>query len=148
MAAALGDEMGGVIVQPMVARGVETIVGAVQDPAFGPLVLFGSGGTAVELFADRALRVLPMTDVDAAELVRSIRGAPLLFGYRGAPPTDVAALENLLLRVARLADDVPELAEMDLNPVIVSVSGAIAVDVRMRVAPRRSAPDLLVRRLR
>jgi acetyl coenzyme A synthetase (ADP forming)-like protein len=148
MAAELGDELGGVIVQRMAGRGVETIVGAVQDPAFGPLVLFGSGGTAVELFADRALRVLPLTDVDAAELVRSIRGAPLLFGYRGAPPTDVAALEDLLLRVARLVDDVPELAEMDLNPVIVSPSGAIAVDVRMRVAPRRSAPDLMVRQLR
>ncbi|MER3452943.1 MAG: GNAT family N-acetyltransferase, partial [Acidimicrobiia bacterium] len=111
MAGVLGGRMGGAVVQRMVEAGVETIVGVVQDPAFGPLVMFGSGGIAVELFGDRAFRILPLTDLDAAELVRSTKGSPLLFGYRGAPPADVDALCELLLRVARLADDLPELAE-------------------------------------
>jgi acyl-CoA synthetase (NDP forming) len=110
--------------------------------------MFGSGGVAVELLGDRAFRSLPLTDVDARELVRSIRGAPLLFGYRGAPPVDVAALEELLLRVARLAEDVPEIAAVDLNPVIVSPGGVSIVDVRLRLVPFTPHPELTVRRLR
>ena len=148
VAAALGQKMGGAVVQAMAAPGVETIVGVVQDPSFGPLVMFGSGGTAVELFADRAFRILPMTDVDAAELVRSVKGSPRLFGYRGAPPVDVAGLEELLLRVARLAEDIPEVVEMDLNPVIVSSGGALVVDAKIRVEPRRTPSDPGLRRLR
>ena len=81
--------MGGAIVQAMVPHGVETIVGVTQDPSFGPLVMFGLGGTTAELLGDRALRIVPITDVDAHELVRSLRGSPLLFGYRGAPPAAV-----------------------------------------------------------
>jgi acetyl coenzyme A synthetase (ADP forming)-like protein len=144
----LGAEMGGVVVQPMVGPGVETIVGVTHDPSFGPLVLFGMGGTMAELLGDRALRILPLTDLDATELVHSLGGSPLLFGYRGRPAVDVAALEDVLLRVGRLAEDVPEVAEMDLNPVIVSESGAVAVDVKVRVAPATATlpPDL--RRLR
>lgn len=145
----LGDEMDGAVVQKMVEPGgVETIIGVVQDDSFGPLVMFGSGGTAVELFADRAFRILPMTDTDAHELVSSVRGAPLLTGYRGAPASDVAGLEEMLLRVAQLAQDQPEVAEMDMNPVICGPGGASAVDVKIRVAPVRPQPDSTVRRLR
>jgi acyl-CoA synthetase (NDP forming) len=144
----LGDQMGGAVVQPMVGRGVETIVGVTHDPSFGPLVLFGMGGTTAELLGDRTLRILPLTDEDAHEVVRSLRGSPLLFGYRGRPPVDVAALEDVLLRVGRLAEDVPEVAEMDLNPVIVSEAGAVAVDVKVRVAPGAAPLAAELRRLR
>jgi acetyl coenzyme A synthetase (ADP forming)-like protein len=147
MAAHLGDSMEGAIVQPML-RGVELIAGVVTDPSFGPVVMFGSGGTAVELFGDRALRILPLTDLDAHDMVRSIRGAPLLLGHRGAPACDVRAVEDVLLRVARLADEVPQVAEMDLNPLIASPRGAVAVDVRIRVAPWRRRAEQDVRRLR
>ncbi len=135
MRSGLGDRMEGVVVQPMADPGVETIVGLIHDASFGPLVIFGTGGTSVELFGDRSLRVLPITDVDATELVRSLRSSPLLFGYRGAPAVDVTSLEGLLVRVGRLAEDIPEIAEMDLNPVIVSPSGVIAVDAKLRWLP-------------
>jgi acetyl coenzyme A synthetase (ADP forming)-like protein len=148
MKRSLGDAMGGAVVQAMADAGPEVIVGVVQDPSFGPLVMFGSGGTAVELLGDRAFRVLPLTDVDAYELVRATRGSPLLFGYRGAPPADVASLEDLVLRVGRLVDDIPEIAELDLNPVIVSPSGAVAVDAKVRLAPWVPQPELALRRLR
>jgi acyl-CoA synthetase (NDP forming) len=136
----LGDEMGGAVVQPMTEPGVETIVGVVHDPSFGPLVLFGMGGTAAELVRDTATRIVPVTDVDARDLVRGLRTSPLLFGYRGAPATDVAALEELLVRIGILADSLPEVAELDCNPVIVSPTGAVAVDVKMRVRPAPPAP--------
>ena len=147
MASHLGGALEGAIVQPML-RGVELIAGVVSDALFGPVVMFGSGGTAVELFGDRVLRILPLTDQDAHEMVRSIRGAPLLFGHRGAPPCDVAAVEDVLLRIARLADEVPQVAEMDLNPLIASPGGAVAVDVRIRLAPWRRHAETEVRRLR
>jgi acetyl coenzyme A synthetase (ADP forming)-like protein len=148
MQARLGASMGAVIVQQMVAAGVETIVGVTHDRSFGPLVLFGLGGITAELLADHALRIVPITDADAHDLVRSLRGSPLLFGYRGRPPVDVAALEDLVLRVGHLADEIPEIAEMDLNPVIAGPDGAVAVDVKIRVAPAPAAlpPDL--RRMR
>jgi len=147
MRKALGDEMGGAVVQAMAGPGVETIVGVVNDASFGPLVMFGSGGTAVELFGDQAFRVLPMTDADATDLVRSVRGSPLLFGFRGSAPVDIRALEQLILRVARLAEDVPEIAEMDLNPVIAGPDGAYAVDVKIRVAPAARVTDPTLRKL-
>jgi acetyl coenzyme A synthetase (ADP forming)-like protein len=147
MARSAGAAMEGGIVQAMAPAGVEAIVGVVHDPVFGPLLMFGSGGVAVELFGDRAFRSLPLTDVDARELVRSIRAAPLLFGHRGAQPVDVPALEELLLRVARLAEDVPEIAEMDLNPLIVSPRGVSVVDLRVRLSPVTPHPELTVRRL-
>jgi acyl-CoA synthetase (NDP forming) len=115
---------------------------------FGPVVMFGSGGTAVELFADQVLRILPVTDQDAREMVRSIRGAPLLFGHRGSTPANVSAVENVLLRVARLADDLPQLAEMDLNPLIATPTDAVVVDARIRVVPWRRHGETEVRRLR
>jgi acetyl coenzyme A synthetase (ADP forming)-like protein len=147
MSARLGDTMQAAVVQSMV-RGVETIAGVVSDPSFGPVIMFGSGGTAVELFEDRVLRILPLTDDDAHEMVRAIRGAPLLLGHRGAPPCDVGALEDVLLRVARLAEEVPQLTEMDLNPLIATPQGVIAVDVRIRLGPWRRHPENEVRRLR
>jgi acetyl coenzyme A synthetase (ADP forming)-like protein len=147
MAAALGDRMDGVVIQPMVPQGVETIVGVVRDAAFGPLVMFGAGGTTVELFGDRAFRIAPMTDVDAAELVRSLKSSPLLFGYRGAPEVNVGALEDLLARVNCLAQDVPEIAEMDLNPVIVSPNGVVVVDAKVRVGPAPVSYDPTIRPL-
>lgn len=131
----LHEQLDQMVVQPMVPDGVETIVGLVQDASFGPLVMFGMGGIATELLADRAFRMLPMTDIDATELVRSLRASPLLFGYRNTPPADVRALEQLVLRVAALATDASELAELDLNPVITSEHGAVAVDVKARLAP-------------
>jgi acyl-CoA synthetase (NDP forming) len=138
MAARVGPSMTGAILQRMARPGVETIAGVVLDPLFGPLVMFGMGGVATELLRDRAFRILPLTDSDAAELVRSLRASPLLFGYRGAPPVAVGALEDVLQRVARLAAVVHEVAELDFNPVIVSPAGVEIVDARVRVAP---APD-------
>jgi acetate---CoA ligase (ADP-forming) len=144
----LGDEMGSAIVQRMVGAGVETIVGVTRDPLFGSLVVFGMGGTAAELVRDTALRILPITDLDAREMVRSLRTSPLLFGYRGSPPGDVEALEQLLLRVGRLADELPEVAEMDCNPVIVSSNAVTVVDVKMHLVPLPPSPLPGVRRMR
>lgn len=138
----LGDSMGGAFVQAMAEPGVEVIVGIVHDRAFGPLLMYGTGGTTVELFGDRTLQVLPITDTDTAELVRSTRGSALLFGYRGAPPVDVAGLEDLILRVAQLAQDHPQIAEMDLNPIIVGPRGAVAVDAKLRIAPVDPDPTI------
>lgn len=140
MAGNIGARMTGGLVQQMAAPGVETIVGVVHHPLFGPLVMFGIGGVDTELRHDRSFRILPLTDLDAAELVRSLRAAPLLFGYRGSPPVALADLEDLLQRVARLAGDVPALAELDINPLIASPSGAIAVDVRAKVTPVSPGP--------
>jgi len=131
----LGDEMGGAIVQPMAQPGIETIVGVVHDPSFGPLVLFGMGGITAELLRDTAMRLVPVSDADAHDLVRSLRTSPLFFGYRGAPPADVAALEQLIIRVGLLAATLPSVAELDCNPVIVSPEGAVAVDIKVRVEP-------------
>jgi acyl-CoA synthetase (NDP forming)/GNAT superfamily N-acetyltransferase len=148
MADNLGEEMHSAIVQPMVEPGVETAIGVVADPTFGPLIMVGLGGIASDLLADRAFRLLPLGADDAARQIRSLRGAPLLFGYRNTPLCDVAALEEMLQRVAELATNVPELAELDLNPVIVSSTGAIAVDVKVRLAPARTFDDARARRLR
>jgi acyl-CoA synthetase (NDP forming) len=147
MASRLGQRMTGATVQQMARPGVETIVGVVQDPLFGPLVMFGLGGVATELLGDRAFRILPLTDLDAADLVRSLRAAPLLFGYRGSAPVAVAALEQILQRVARLAERVAEIRELDLNPVIASDAGAVAVDSRIKVAPVSPGPPTDLRRM-
>lgn len=130
------EEMDGVLVQPMISGGVELMVGVSQDPLFGPLIGFGLGGIHVEILRDVCFRVTPITDRDAAEMVRSIKGFPLLEGYRGHPPADIAAIEELLLRVARLVEEVPEIAELDLNPVIALPpgQGCKIVDARIRLA--------------
>ena len=144
----LGAAMRGVMIQPMASPGVELIAGVVSDDLFGPLIMFGSGGTAVEVLGDRAFRILPLTDLDATELVRSIKGAALLAGHRGAPAADIGAVEDLLLRLAHLAECVPQIAELDLNPVIASPTGCTVVDARIRVVPYRARPEETVRRLR
>jgi acyl-CoA synthetase (NDP forming) len=116
------------------------MIGVADDPLFGPLVAFGLGGVHVEVLGDVQFRVAPLTDRDADELLHGIRGFKLLQGYRGHPPADVDALRELLLRIARLAEDVPEIAELDLNPVIALPpgNGCRIVDARIRVAGRRA----------
>jgi acyl-CoA synthetase (NDP forming) len=135
-------------VQRMAPSGLEVIVGVTQDPLFGPLLLFGLGGVTAELLADRALRILPVTDEDVHELVRSLRTSPLLFGYRGSAPLDVAALEAVIMRVAQLAQDVPEITEMDLNPIIVHEHGVVVVDGKVRFAPAPARTPAGLRRMR
>lgn len=147
MAARLPLDRHGATVSPMAPPGVQTVVGIAADPQFGPLVVFGLGGVFTDLLDDRALRLVPLTDLDAADLVRGVRAAPLLVGYRGAPAVDVAAVEDLLLRVGRLAEDLLEVAELDLNPVIARADGVLAVDAKVRLAPPPPRPDLLLRRL-
>src|SRR5262249_44674647 len=127
----------GVLVQQMAPSGVEVIVGVAEDPTFGPLVGFGLGGTAVEVLNDMSFRITPLTDLDAREMVHGIRGLPLLQGYRGRPAADVPAIEELLLRISWLVEQVPEVAEMDLNPVLVSEPGSGLTAVDLRVLAKR-----------
>ncbi|NUW31116.1 GNAT family N-acetyltransferase [Nonomuraea sp. SMC257] len=148
MAARIGPGMTGATVQPMLPPGVEIIVGGVNYPVFGPLVMVGMGGVTAELVADQAFRVPPVTTAAATEMIGELRCAPLLHGYRGARPADVAALARQVVRVGRLLEELPEVAELDLNPVIVSPDGAVTVDARIRVAPCDPQPSPLLRRLR
>ena len=131
-----------VLVQPFLHGGVEMLVGAFQDPVFGPLVALGPGGTMAELIGDAGFRLAPLTDTDADELVQSGKAGLLVRGFRGAPPADVSALADVVLRVARLADDLPEVAELDLNPVIAGPDGCVVVDARARIGPPPPAPRL------
>jgi acetyl coenzyme A synthetase (ADP forming)-like protein len=127
----------GVVVQSFVSEGHEVLIGSTEDPNFGSLVGFGLGGVTVELLGDVAFRIHPLTDVDAAEMVRAIRGFPMLEGYRNMPVGDVAAVEEALLRVSAMLTVLPEISEMDLNPVKVlgPGDGVVVVDARMRVEP-------------
>ncbi len=136
-----GQEISGFIVQEMVRGGTEMLVGMVADPVFGPVVAVGAGGVTVELTRDVAVRVAPLTDRDADEMVHELATFPLLDGFRGAPKKDVAALTDVLLRVSALADAHPEIAEMDLNPVMVLPRGAVVVDARVRVRARGLEPS-------
>ncbi|MEV4331132.1 GNAT family N-acetyltransferase [Streptomyces sp. NPDC049597] len=135
------------VVQAMVPRGVDTVVRAAIDPAAGAVLSFGLAGPPSELLGDTAHRLVPATDRDAAELVRSIRTAPLLFGWRGAAPVDTAALEELLLRVSRLVDDHPEVVSIGLEPVVVAPQGLSVLDASVRLAPPPPRTDLGPRRL-
>ncbi len=144
---AFGHRLAGVIVKPMVTGGVEVMISVLQDQAVGPLVLFGLGGAAADALADRAARLAPLTDSDADELIRSIRAAPLLLGRPGgAPAADLAALRDLLLRVSRMADDLPQIAELELSPVFARPDGVQAVDARIRLQAAELA-DAHLRRL-
>lgn len=135
MAAALDGSMTGAIIQSMAPPGgVELIVGAVRDPSFGPQILFGLGGVTAELWHDTVLRLAPLTDGDAREMLDGLRGSALLRGFRGSAPVDTAGLSELLHRVSRLAEDLPELVELDCNPVIASAESVVVVDARVRVA--------------
>jgi acyl-CoA synthetase (NDP forming) len=128
----VGDEP--VLVQGMAPPGVPVTVSTMEDELFGPVVSFGLAGDASELLGDVAHRIPPLTTGDVADLVRGVRAAPRLFGYRGSPPLDVAALEDLLARVSVLADDLPEVAEMALTPVVVSQQGLQVLLARVRLA--------------
>ncbi|MDC2957120.1 GNAT family N-acetyltransferase [Streptomyces gilvifuscus] len=130
------------VVQAMAPRGVDTIVRAVIDPAAGAVVSFGLAGPASQLLGDMAHRLVPVTDREAASLVRSIRTAPLLFGWRGSTPVDTPALEELLLRVSRLVDDHPEVVAVTLEPVVVAPRGLSVLGASVRLAPPPARDDL------
>jgi acetate---CoA ligase (ADP-forming) len=130
-----GHALTGFVVQRLVERpAVEMLVGVTNDPDFGPLLACGAGGTTAELLNDVAVRLTPIDDRDASEMVRSLRTFPLLDGYRGAPPAAVGALEDILLRLSALVEAHPEIVELDLNPVMVTAERALVVDARARVA--------------
>ena len=129
------DTLDGVLIQPMITGGVETIIGVSADRLFGPLIGFGLGGVQVELLGDVRFRIAPLTDRDVDELLHEIRGFKLLQGFRGQPAADVEALRDVLLRVSRMADELPEIVELDLNPVIALPAGhgCRIVDARIKV---------------
>ncbi|MFZ3573047.1 GNAT family N-acetyltransferase [Streptomyces sp. BH097] len=139
--------MTGVLVQPLAQRGTELFAGVVQDAVFGPLVLFGLGGTATDVLADHAARLAPLTDHDVHDLITAPRCAPLLFGHGGEGPVDLEELERLLLRLSTMAGDLPQLAEADLNPVLARSDGVTVLDARVRLTPARPQ-DPYLRRLR
>ncbi|MEV6838064.1 GNAT family N-acetyltransferase [Streptomyces sp. NPDC051133] len=130
------------VVQGMAPRGVDTVVRAVIDPAAGAVLSFGLAGAASQLLEDTAHRLIPVTDREATSLVRSIRTAPLLFGWRGSTPVDTPALEELLLRVSRLVDDHPEVVAVTLEPVVVAPHGASVLGATVRLAPPPARDDL------
>jgi acyl-CoA synthetase (NDP forming) len=130
-----GPGQASLVVQAMAPPGVSVAIGVVDDPSFGPVMSFGVAGAAMELLGDRAYRILPAGDAEVAELVRSVKAAPLLFGDRGAELVDVAALEELLLRVGCLAEDLPEVAEVRLAPVTVGAQGLAVLHAEVSLAP-------------
>jgi acyl-CoA synthetase (NDP forming) len=136
------DAMEGVLVQPMLSGGVEIMIGVTHDPLFGPLIAFGLGGIHVEILGDVRFRITPLTDRDAAEMVREIKGYRLLQGYRGHPAADVEAIEEVLLRLSRLVEEIPEISELDLNPIVALPpgQGCRIVDARIRV--EKSSPGV------
>ena len=136
---AAGHELEALVVQPMAGAGVELIVGVVNDRSFGPVLACGAGGTGAELIDDIAVRITPLTDLDARGMVRSLRTFPLLDGYRGAQRCDVDAIENVLVRISAMVEAHPEIVELDCNPLIATSSGAVIVDARVRVE-RAPAP--------
>ena len=145
MQARLCERLTGFVVQEMAPPGVEMIVGAVHDPSFGPVLSCGMGGVLVEIAADMAFRLHPLTDRDAHAMISELRGARLLRGFRGAPQADEAALEDVLLRLSSLVEMCPEIQELDINPLRVLTHGAVAVDARVRI--ERLAAGSAVRRV-
>jgi acyl-CoA synthetase (NDP forming) len=140
MKARLGDRMSGALVQRMVKGGVEMLLGVVDDPAFGHVLACATGGTMTEILADRQLRLHPLTDIDAEEMVSGLRGAVLFRGYRGSAPVDDRALIQALLRLSALVDVCPEIRELDINPLVVLTEGTCAIDVRVRIETPSSGP--------
>jgi acyl-CoA synthetase (NDP forming) len=137
-----------VYVQRMARKGTGCAIGLRDDPSFGTLVSFGLSGVVSDLLGDRAYRAVPLTDVDAAALVRAPKAAPLLTGYRGTEPADLDALADLVLRVAALAEDVPQVRWLALEPILAAPTGAEAVGARVKVGPTPSRQDSGPRRLR
>lgn len=147
MADRLGEEMGGAIVQAMTPPGVETIVGLAVDPSFGPLVMFGLGGVASDLLGDRVFAVPPLDHAAVERLIAAPRTAPLLTGYRSSEPVDLAVLGQVVATVAAIADHLPEVVELDLNPVVCRPDGAVVVDCKVRLAPCPPGPDPMLHML-
>jgi len=121
----------GVAVQKMAPSGVEVIVGMSKDPQFGPVIMFGLGGVLVEVLKDVSFRIVPLTPRDAHEMVREIKGYPILCGYRGQDPADIGKLEEMILKVSDFVEQNSEIAELDLNPIFAYKDGALAVDARI-----------------
>ena len=136
----------GFVVQQMAKSGVEMLVGVVHDPQFGPVVACGAGGVQVELLKDVSVRLTPLSNEDASEMIRELKTYPLLKGFRGSVPCDVAALEDGLLRVSAMVEDVPQIAELDCNPFVVHESGATILDARIRVTAVEPRPLVGVRK--
>ncbi|MGH8828892.1 MAG: GNAT family N-acetyltransferase, partial [Jiangellaceae bacterium] len=137
----------GFVVQPMAPGGVPVVAQAREDPQFGPVVSFGVAGVTTELIGDRAYRIPPITDVDAAEMVREVKAAPLLLGYQGGIMADLSAVEDLLHRLSRMSDDLPEIAMIELNPVLVGEKGLAVVNATARIAPPAIRSGWYTRRL-
>jgi hypothetical protein len=134
MQAGFGGAMTGALVQPMApGAGVETMVGGMQDPTFGPLVVFGPGGGAVAVRGDHVTRLAPVTDVEAMEMVTGLRGPGLFNGSGGSPAVDLDAVTRVLHGVSRLVEALPEVAEIDCNPVLATAEGALVLDARLRL---------------
>jgi acetyl coenzyme A synthetase (ADP forming)-like protein len=143
---AAGHELEAVLVQRMVPQGVEMLVGVVNDKSFGPVIACGAGGTTVELLKDVQVRITPLTDKAAHEMVRGLAVFPLLEGYRGGARSDIPALERVLMKISALVESHPEIVEMDCNPVVVLPEGAVVVDARIRVESAEPHVPLLARR--
>ena len=127
----------------MITGGVEVKISVLEEQVFGPLVLFGLAGATADVLADRAARLAPLTGSDAEDLIRSVRAATLLLGRPGEPAADLASLKDLLLRVSQLADDLPQVAELELSPIIVRREGTVPVDARIRIQPAVPADTYL-----
>jgi acyl-CoA synthetase (NDP forming) len=121
----------GVSVQPMAPPGVEVIVGMSKDPQFGPVLMFGLGGILVEVLKDVSFRIVPVTERDAREMIREIKGYPILEGYRGQKPASIPALEKLIVKVSQFVEKNPQIKELDLNPIFAYPDKAVAVDARI-----------------
>ena len=125
----------GVSVQNMARPGVEVIIGMSKDPQFGPVLMFGLGGILVEVLKDVSFRIVPLAKRDAREMIKEIKGYPILEGYRGQEPANVAVLEDYLLKVSDFVDGRPEIKELDINPIFAYSDGAVAVDARVILEP-------------
>jgi len=121
----------GVSVQPMAPSGVEVIVGMSKDPQFGPVLMFGLGGILVEVLKDVSFRIVPVTERDAREMIKEIKGYPVLEGYRGQKPASIPALEKLIVKVSQFVEKNPQIKELDLNPIFAYPDKAVAVDARI-----------------
>jgi acetyl-CoA synthetase (ADP-forming) len=121
----------GALVVEMARPGTEVIVGMTRDPQFGATVMFGLGGIFVEIYRDVSFRIVPVAEPDAREMIREVKGLPLLTGYRGRPPADLEAIGRMVLQVSRMAEELPEIAEVDLNPVVVHERGGLLLDARV-----------------
>ena len=121
----------GILVENMAPQGVEVIVGMKDDPQFGPVIMFGLGGVLVEILKDVSFRLAPITRREALEMIREVKGYPILLGYKGDRPADLAAISEIIIRVSKMSLEIPELKEVDINPILAYERGAVAVDARM-----------------